>query len=53
LDGFLSMLSPGALQWLIVAAVFPEPRFEYGIMNTRIRCRSHGKNLPTGNGRMD
>ena len=36
LDGFLSMLSPDALEWLIVAAVFPEPRFEYGIMNTRI-----------------
>ncbi|MCX6584672.1 MAG: tetratricopeptide repeat protein [Candidatus Aminicenantes bacterium] len=36
LDGFLSMLSPDALEWLIVAAVFPEPRFEYGIMNTLI-----------------
>ncbi|HLP62110.1 MAG TPA: tetratricopeptide repeat protein, partial [Candidatus Deferrimicrobium sp.] len=36
LDGFLSMLSPEALEWLVVAAVFPEPRFEFGIMNTRI-----------------
>lgn len=26
LDGFLSLLSPGALDWLFTAAVFPEPR---------------------------
>ncbi len=26
LDGFLSLLTPGALDWLFTAAVFPEPR---------------------------
>ncbi|MCX6583413.1 MAG: hypothetical protein NT166_24820 [Candidatus Aminicenantes bacterium] len=35
LDGFLSMLSPDALEWLIVAAVFPEPRWMNGILITR------------------
>ena len=35
LDGFLSMLSPDALEWLIVAAIFPEPRLSFGIVSAR------------------
>ncbi len=36
LDGFLSLLTPEALDWLFTAALFPEPRLSYGILSTKM-----------------
>ncbi len=35
LDWFFSLLSPEALDWLAIAALFPEPGLRAGIMNSR------------------
>lgn len=36
LDGFLSLLSAEALDWLCIAAIFPEPRIFIGLRNTKL-----------------
>ncbi len=36
LDWFFSLLSPEALDWLTIAALFPEPGLRMGIMNAKL-----------------